>query len=215
MLVSRYYIKDIKEYEDINRKSLLDNFKDMTIDGLIELIKLGNRNCDDDTAYKILDDYLSEDKGLEDAYIEIKECLFGDSEDVEDGSGYSIENYKDMTEIYSEMCSDLMGVGVSYGEFWDMTTTDIQRAFNSLVSKLERDINRDLVNSHTLAAMIATAFAGKLPKEPPEIEIKKRGDDIISTAYGDMDRDSYEMMLTLQNIKDRHNRRFKKEGKHG
>ena len=52
MLVSRYYIKDIKEYEDINRKSLLDNFKDMTIDGLIELIKLGNRNCDDDTAYK-------------------------------------------------------------------------------------------------------------------------------------------------------------------
>ena len=25
-----------------------------------------------------------------------------------------------------------------------------------------------------------------------------------------MDRDSYEMMLTLQNIKDRHNRRFKR-----
>ena len=79
MIVEKYYVKDIKEYEESTGKSVISILKDHDFDGLVDLIRLGiQRNVSKDTCYDILDQYLLQGHDLLDVFEEVRQCLFGD-----------------------------------------------------------------------------------------------------------------------------------------
>lgn len=178
-LVRKFYLKDIKEYEDETGNSILKFFNDIKISNLIELIKLGNNNCEDDVAYRILDDYLSiEGNTILTAILEIKEKLLGtgetsDDELVDNSDMIDITKFESLTDLYTHFSMQLMSVGLSYSEFWAMNTSEMYSVFNSICIKMQNETNRELSNYHTLAAMIGGAVWGKLQKDAPRVDFTK------------------------------------------
>lgn len=178
-LVRKFYLKDIKEYEDETGNSILKFFNDIKISNLIELIKLGNNNCEDDVAYRILDYYLSiEGNTILTAILEIKEKLLGTSETsddelVDNNDMIDITKFESLTDLYTHFSMQLMSVGLSYSEFWAMNTSEMYSVFNSICIKMQNETNRELSNYHTLAAMIGGAVWGKLQKDAPRVDFTK------------------------------------------
>lgn len=178
-LVRKFYLKDIKEYEDETGNSILKFFNDIKISNLIELIKLGNNNCEDDIAYRILDDYLSiEGNTILTAILEIKEKLLGtgetsDDELADNNDIIDITKFESLTDLYTHFSMQLMSVGLSYSEFWAMNTSEMYSVFNSICIKMQNETNRELSNYHTLAAMIGGAVWGKLQKDAPRVDYTK------------------------------------------
>ena len=178
-LVRKFYLKDIKEYEDETGNSILKFFNDIKISNLIELIKLGNNNCEDDVAYRILDYYLSiEGNTILTAILEIKEKLLGisgtsDDELVDNNDMIDITKFETLTDLYTHFSMQLMSVGLSYSEFWSMNTKEMYSVFNSICIKMQNETNRELSNYHTLAAMIGGAVWGKLQKDAPRVDFTK------------------------------------------
>lgn len=178
-LVRKFYLKDIKEYEDETGNSILKFFNDIKISNLIELIKLGNNNCEDDIAYRIFDNYLSIDGNtILTAILEIKEKLLGtsqtsDDELVDNSDMIDITKFESLTDLYTHFSMQLMSVGLSYSEFWSMNTSEMYSVFNSICIKMQNETNRELSNYHTLAAMIGGAVWGKLQKEAPRVDFTK------------------------------------------
>ena len=178
-LVRKFYLKDIKEYEDETGNSILKFFNDIKISSFIEFIKLGNNNCEDDIAYRILDDYLSiEGNTILTAILEIKEKLLGisqtsDDELVDNSDIIDITKFESLTDLYTHFSMQLMSVGLSYSEFWSMNTSEMYSVFNSICIKMQNETNRELSNYHTLAAMIGGAVWGKLQKDAPRVDFTK------------------------------------------
>ena len=178
-LVRKFYLKDIKEYEDETGNSILKFFNDIKISNLIELIKLGNNNCEDDIAYRILDYYLSiEGNTILTAILEIKEKLLGisetsDDELIDNNDTIDITKFESLTDLYTHFSMQLMSVGLSYSEFWSMNTSEMYSVFNSICIKMQNETNRELSNYHTLAAMIGGAVWGKLQKDAPRVDFTK------------------------------------------
>lgn len=176
MLIRNFNLIDIKNYEDETGNNILSFFNDIKFSNIIDLIKLGNGNCDDDRASRILEDYLKiEENNLLSAIIEIKEALLGvgdnENNDVPDDDKVDITKYDSLTELYTHFNMQLMSVGLSYSEFWAMNTKEMYRVFNSICIKIQNETNRELSNYHTLAAMVGGAVWGKLQKEPPKVNI--------------------------------------------
>lgn len=200
MLVNKYKLIDIKNYESEQRVNILEYFNDIRIDRIIELIRLGNNNCEINVAAKILDDYL-EDHSIMDAILEIKKALIGvgdnTKEETQGGKTINITKYKSLTDLYIVYCMQLLSVGLGYQEFWSMTTDEMYKVFNSIVIKIENDTNRELSNYHTLAAMVGSAVWGKLQKKPPKIDIvsKQEIEDME-----DMDAEDIEMVAKLKSL---------------
>lgn len=169
MLVKRFYLKDIKKYEEENNVNLMTFFEDIKLSNVLELIKLGNGWCSDEEAANLLDRYL-ETHSLRDALIEIKNCLLGKDMVDEESDGVSVSEYDSLTAIYNDICFNLMSLGISYSEFWDMTTRDMYRAYESIQTKATNDLNRELFLYYTLAAMVGQAVWGKLQKQPPQVK---------------------------------------------
>lgn len=181
MLIRSFNLKDIREYEDRTGNNILSFFNEMKISNIIDLISLGNGNCDYETASVMLDDYLESGKTLVDAMLEIRELLLGKTqEESDDDSDYiKLDNYNSLTELYITFGMQLMSVGLAYNEFWQMNTKEMYRVFNSICIKMQNETNRELSNYHTLAAMIGGAVWGKLQKEPPRVNLEKnRGGDV-------------------------------------
>ena len=182
-LVRKFYLKDIKEYEDETGNSILKFFNDIKISNLIELIKLGNNHCEDDIAYRILDYYLSIDGNtILTAILEIKEKLLGisgtsDDELVDNNDTIDITKFESLTDLYTHFSMQLMSVGLSYSEFWAMNTNEMYSVFNSICIKMQNETNRELSNYHTLAAMIGGAVWGKLQKEPPRVNLTQHQEE--------------------------------------
>ena len=182
-LVRKFYLKDIKEYEDKTGNSILKFFNDIKISNLIELIKLGNNNCEDDVAYRIFDDYLSIDGNtILTAILDIKEKLLGisqtsDVELVDNNDTIDITKFETLTDLYTHFSMQLMSVGLSYSEFWAMNTSEMYSVFNSIYIKMQNETNRELSNYHTLAAMIGCAVWGKLQKEPPKVNLTQNQEE--------------------------------------
>lgn len=176
MLIRNFNLIDIKNYEDETGNNILSFFNDIKFSNIIDLIKLGNGNCDDDRASRILEDYLKiEENNLLSAIIEIKEALLGvgdnKNNDVPDDDKVDITKYDSLTELYTHFNMQLMSVGLSYSEFWAMNTKEMYRVFNSICIKIQNETNKELSNYHTLAAMVGGAVWGKLQKEPPKVNI--------------------------------------------
>lgn len=187
MLVDKYFVKEIKRYEEKTKSSVLDLLRTLSFSNIIALIKLGNRNISEEMAAGMLDVYL-ENHTLLDALKEIRQVMFGESdEENENGQSVDISEFKTLTEVYNKMCFEIMTVGISYSEFWNFSTTDMYDAFNACTIKLERDINNELSLGYNSAAMIAAAVWGKLPKEAPHVELVNKPETTTYVeGYGEL-----------------------------
>lgn len=176
MLVRRFNLKDIRDYEDETNESILEYFNNISIFNLLKLVSLGNSRCTLEEASKILDEYLQEHEFI-DAVYEIRDKLIGkvrdnDSEE-EIADSIDITKYSSLSELYDTYCMQLMSVGFSYSEFWDLSTNTLFKVFNSINIKRENEINQNLQLAHTQAALIGQAVWGKLQRKPPSVNLEK------------------------------------------
>ena len=209
MLVKNFNLIDIKKYEDETGNNILSFFNDIKFSNLVDLIRLGNGNCDEDRAYRILDDYLRlEENSLLSAILEIKEKLFGIGDntdnDVNDEDKIDITKYSSLTELYTQFSMQLMSVGLSYSEFWSMNTVEMYRVFNSICIKIQNETNRELSNYHTLAAMVGGAVWGKLQKDAPKVNMAHVNNN------KDIDDDVAIINAKLKSLVNTHNKSIKK-----
>ena len=200
MIVEKYYVKDIKEYEESTGKSVISILKDQDFDGLVDLIRLGiPRKPSKDTCYDILDSYLLQGHDLLDVFEEVRQCLFGDQmTEEEQENGINLEEFRNLTDAYNKMCFDIMSIGISYNEFWSFSTKDMYDAFNSCTQKMENDINRQLSLAYNSAAMIGASVWGKLPKKVPHVDLVDHSNEIVNTEYGEMTRGEYNDLVKMQ-----------------
>ena len=77
--------------------------------------------------------------------------------DVDDNDKIDITSYNSLTDLYTQFGMELMSVGLSYSEFWDMNTKEMYRVFNSICIKIQNETNRELSNYHTIAEMVGGA----------------------------------------------------------
>ena len=201
MLVEKYYVKDIKEYEERTGMSVISILKEQDFDGLVDLIRLGMQSKPTkDKCYDILDQYLLQGHDLVDAFEEVRQCLFGDqmTEEEQEEEGINLSQFKTLTEAYNKMCFDIMSVGISYNEFWNFSTRDMYDAFNSCTQKIENDINRQLSLAYNSAALIGASVWGKLPKKVPQVDLVDHSNEIVQTEYGEMTRGEYNDLVKMQ-----------------
>jgi hypothetical protein len=207
VLIRNFNLIDIKKYEDNMGVNLLTYFETLSINNIIELIRLGNSNCNYDTASMILDNYLINNTLL-DAMLEIKEKLIGvgdnNTTEIDEEDKIDITKFNSLTELYTHFCMQLMSVGLGYSEFWAMNTKEMYSAFNSIIIKLQNETNRELSNYHTLAAMVGGAVWGKLQKEPPKVNIKQNN--------GDVDEDVAIINAKLKSLVKSHNKYVEQKG---
>lgn len=171
MLVQTYYVKDIKEYENENNKSVFDMFARPSVSDLVDLVILGNNKCSRENASDMLDTYLESHEESE-AYDEIRSVLFGDSDsdNLDESDKMDVSMYKRLGDLFHYFCMNLMSQGLSYTEFWQMDTRDVYKIFEDINIKLEVELNKLLSMAHAQAAMTGSAVWGKLDKEPPKVD---------------------------------------------
>ena len=200
MLVDKYYVKDIKEFEELTGNSVISILTERDFDGLVDLIRLGMPSKPTkDKCYDILDQYLLQGHDLLDVFEEVRQCLFGDQmTEEEQEDGINLEEFEYLTDAYNKMCFDIMSVGISYNEFWSFSTRDMYDAFNSCAQKIENDINRQLSLAYNSAALIGASVWGKLPKKVPQVDLVDHSNEIVQTEYGEMTRGEYNDLVKMQ-----------------
>lgn len=208
LLVREFNLIDIKKYESETGNNILSFFKDIKLSNIVDLIRLGNGYCDEDRAYRILDYYLElEDNTLMSAILEIKEKLLGigneEDNDVDEEDKIDISKFESLTDLYIHFSMQLMSVGLSYSEFWDMNTKEMYKVFNSIAIKMQNETNRELSNYHVLAAMVGGAVWGKLQKEPPKVNYANVNDN------RDLDVEDAIMVAKLKDFVKRYNKKEK------
>ena len=211
VLIKNFYLKDIKKYEDETGNNILSFFNDIKFSNMIDLIRLGNNNCSEEQASKILEEYLAQDNHtILSVMLEIKENLIGigdnNDNDVDDEDKIDITNYNSLTELYNNFNMQLMSVGLSYSEFWAMNTKEMYRVFNSICIKIQNETNRELSNYHTLAAMVGGAVWGKLQKDAPKVNMVPVNRD------KDVDDDVAIINAKLKSLVNIHNKSIKEKG---
>ena len=214
MLIRNFYLKDIRNYENNTGNNILEFFNTLNLNNIIELISIGNNNCTHKVAGDILDNYLEiEGNTLLSALLEIKEQLIGvgdnDSNEVDEKDKIDITSYNSLTDLYTQFSMQLLSVGLSYSEFWSMTTKEMYMVFNSIAIKIQNETNSELNNYHTLAAMIGSAVWGKLQKEPPRIDIVKK---VNEDNDSDVDTEVLMINAKLKSLVNMHNKNIKEKG---
>lgn len=209
MLIKHFYLKDIKKYEDETGNNILNFFNDIRFSYIIDLVRLGNNYCSEEQACNILDEYLeNESNSIVSAMLEIKESLIGigdnSDNDVDDNDKIDITSYNSLTDLYTQFGMELMSVGLSYSEFWDMNTKEMYRVFNSICIKIQNETNRELSNYHTLAAMVGGAVWGKLQKDAPKVDMRPINKD------KDVDDDIAILNAKLKSFAAAHNKSIEK-----
>lgn len=198
MLVEKYYVKEIREYEEMTGISVISILKEQDFDGLVDLIRLGlPSKPTKDKCYDLLDNYLLQGHDLIDVFEEVRQCLFGDPVD-EDEEGINLSEFEYLTDAYNKMCFDIMSVGISYNEFWNFSTRDMYDAFNACTQKIENDINRQLSLAYNSAALIGASVWGKLPKKVPQVDLVDHSKEVVQTEYGEMTRGEYNDLVKMQ-----------------
>lgn len=207
MIVRSFNLSDIKRYETDTGNNIISFFDDIKFSNILDLISLGNGNCGAEQASIILDEYLKTGKTYVDAVLEIKEALIGtgsndENDEIPENDKIDITKYESLTDLYITFSMQLLSVGLSYQEFWSMTTKEMYKVFNSIAIKMQNETNRELNNYHTLAAMIGGAVWGKLQKEPPRVNIVKDNSEVE-----DMDVEDAILVAQLNSLAGRFNRK--------
>ena len=202
-LVKRFYVRDIKKYEEDNDLNLLLHFNDMLkgmyirTPHLVDFVVLGNGMCSRERACDLLDNYLLDDThSIYDAVNEIKDKLLGYKDDgVENEDDLSINDYDNFTDMLSEVSMELLKFGVGYSEFWSMTTADMYRMLARLNKNKEDQLNEQLQLAYNEALLTAAAVWGKAPSEAPKVSLT--GD---SKNNGLLDSNAADIMGSLMNF---------------
>lgn len=217
MLVRKYYTKDIRDYEDDNRTSILKLCRTLSLSGLIDLVRLGNNMISEEEAGELVDDYIAE-YGIKAAYDEIKDCLFGRQvkEDGEpNGDSLELDKYETLTDIYNMFYQQLKCMGTSYGDFWRMTTKDVYREFEGAEQYNINKINMEMMIAHAQASMNGAAVWGKLEKEPPRLKTQEQveRDNVVVYNGRTMSKDDAMMYLSMELAAHRAKRQAEKEAR--
>lgn len=198
MLIHSFKLVDIKNYEANTNTSLFDYFSNLSISVTLDLICL-SLNLQLEEACELLDNYLKDHPYLE-VVQEIRQAILGDKggqgeekEDEKDkGATIDTSEFRTVTDLYIYYCMQLMSIGMSFGDFWSMNTTELFKVFNAILLKVENETNRQLNSYHALAALVGSAVWGKLPKEVPKVEISE---------YGKKQREDEEIDILVEKLK--------------
>lgn len=183
-LVKRFYVKDIKMYEEDNDVNLLLHFNDMLkgvyirMGHLTDFVQIGNGMCTRERACELVDRYLEEDNTVYDAVNEIKDKLLGYKDDGKTNEDdLSVNDYDNFTDMLSEVSMELLKFNVGYSEFWSMTTADMYRMLARLNKNKEDQINEQLQLAYNEALLTAAAVWGKAPNEAPKVSLTGNSGD--------------------------------------
>ena len=206
MLIRKCYLKDIKEYEEKHRVNILTLFNNISVKNMKELLSIIYRTDDEDLLYNVMDEYIDEGHGVFDLMTEIKNIILGYDENKiknldEEKQKEIKDTYEDVTsyeylsDFYMHLCMQLMSLGISYSEFWSLTTKEMYQAFEAIQQKMVMDYNRHMQEYYNLAALISGGVGGNLPEEVPHINIEdiKDPNEIIETEVGPMTREEYKI----------------------
>lgn len=206
MIINKCYLKDIRDYEDRTGTNILSLFENFSITNLIEIMCAMKPELDVDSCIAIIDNHFSNGGSIDELFIELRNVLVGyeivgdgTKENDENSNVENIENYKTLTDFYIHLSMQLMALGISYSEFWSLTTKEMYQVFGAIQQKSILEFNKQMQGYHILAGLIGGGVWGKLPKEAPYIDINdmKDPEEIINTPYGEMSRADYKAMLEL------------------
>lgn len=210
MLVNKCYLKDIREYEENTNTNILRLFDKVSVLNIVKLLQVFYRELSEDDALVMLDEYCDiENKSIVDVIVELRDALLGykyiENNDVynEDlaGTVEDVNTYSTLTDFYMHLGMQLMSLGVTYNEFWSLTTKEMYQLFNSIQQKIIIDFNKDMQINHINAGMIGAAVHGLLPKDAPQIDINEMNNNnkeeiiINHSKYGEIS------LADLENIK--------------
>lgn len=210
MLIRKCYLKDIKEYEEKHRVNILTLFNNISVKNMKELLSIIYRTDDEDLLYNVMDEYIDDEHGVFDLMTEIRSIILGYDENniknLDEEKQNEIKNtYEDVTsyeylsDFYMHLCMQLMSLGMSYSEFWSLTTKEMYQAFEAIQQKMVMDYNRHMQEYYNLAGLISSGVWGKLPEKVPFIDIEelRNPDEIIETEAGPMTREEYKIYKEL------------------
>lgn len=204
MIVTRVYMRDVRLYEENNNINILKLFESVSVENIITCLKLFN-HIDENEACDLLDKYMESD-GIGYVYNALINAFIGYdyTEDKNDGDDDSIDltKFNYMYEYYDTLCMQLMALGLSYSEFWNLSTREVYSTSKALQQKIVIDYNMASRLQYQQACLTASAFVGKLPKEAPHISVDsvRRDDEIINTEYGEMTYRDYKSVLALKKL---------------
>lgn len=203
------YIKRIKEYEHTNNKNILELFSSISINNLLELFN-AFYNWDEEKSCEFLDNSFEKGIGLYEIYIELKNALLGYKDinnescrevDEEDEEREDLTQYKYLSDWYLKVGTQLMSMGLTYTEFWNLSTAEMYTVYEAFQTKYINDINKQIELDYIAASMQAAAVWGKPLSEAPKISLKKPEETIIHTdKYGDLSLDVYKSVKALEKL---------------
>lgn len=179
MLIRSFKLKNIKEYEENNRISLLDYILNPSITGIVTFISLGNGCCELEEADRILDEYTESGGTLDDLIIEITKAIFGEKslDSKAKNDTLDITEYKTLTDIFSTFYWELKKLKIGYAEFWDMSTTELYRISEVLEAQMINEFNNEIYKLYIAGGFNGQGVWGKLPPKVPQVSPKKNKAD--------------------------------------
>lgn len=203
------YIKSIKEYEHIHNKNILELFSSISINNMIELFNAFYQ-WDEEKACEFLDESFEKGVGIYEIYLELKNALLGYTDinnesskeaDEEDAERDDLTQYKFLSDWYLKVGTQLMSMGLTYTEFWNLSTAEMYTVYEAFQNKFINEFNRQMEIEYIAASMQAAAVWGKPLHEAPKITLKKPEETIISTEkYGDLSLDVYKSVKALEKL---------------
>lgn len=203
-------MRDVRLYEENNNINILKLFESISVENIITCLKLFN-HIDENEACDLLDKYMESD-GIGYVYNALINAFMGydyteDKKDKndkndEDDDSVDLNKFNYMYEYYDKLCMQLMALGLSYSEFWNLSTREVYSTSKALQQKIVIDYNMASRLQYQQACLTASAFVGKLPKEAPHISMDsvRRDDEIINTEYGEMTYRDYKSVLALKKL---------------
>lgn len=208
MLISKCYLKDIREYEELNNKNILDLVNVISVTNMAQLILIFNKKVStEEEACNLIDEYISEtEMSLFDIHKELLNALLGynkteNTKEQEDAEN-DITEFQLLSDYYMKLCMQLMSIGVTYQEFWNFTTKEMYQVYDAIQQKYVNDFNMEMEKQHIAAGLIAGAVWGKPAKKAPKIELNKNEDldKEIDTPYGRMTIAAYRSTKELMKM---------------
>ena len=209
MIINKCYLKDIRDYEDKTGKNILSLFENYSISNLLEIMQAMKPELTEEDCIVIIDNHFSNGGSIDEIFLELRNVLVG-YEIIGDGTKDSdekqpvenIENYKTLTDFYIHLSMQLMALGISYSEFWSLTTKEMYQVFNAIQQKTVIDFNNKMQEYNIMAGLVASAVYGNPVKDVPHIDIDdlKDPEEIINTPYGEMSRADYKVLLEMMKL---------------
>lgn len=214
-MITKCYLKDIKEFEETHNMNILRLFEHFSISNLILLFSVFYKNISDEDICNIIDDLFRQGYSVDKIFYDLRDILLGykvedneieDEEQVEiedkTGTYEDIRQYDKLSDFYMHLCMQMLSLGMSYSEFWSLTTADMYKAFEAIQQKMVYDYNRQMQGYHMLAGLIGGGVWGKLPKEAPHIDLESLHDpdEEIDTPLGRMTREDYKNAVALNKV---------------